>query len=355
MGSALPNSIDSQAGYSDALNWLRAQPIDAIGLSLNYPGASSICQNFDNRRSADSHFPMIGLECDPSKSKIDIAFRGWTEILEWTSNDHLIKAGKCLKHLRANGFAKVILPSCFLEYDCNHDGYKLSGYFVGIDRSEVPPEALVVLLNSIVKKLERQNINLNDRDGILGGVLLGMKRYIQIGFMNGRGNIIKVSGEVANQSGRFATGLAQVINNLNLASQIETDAVMRMLLKSRSATGIYSLSLDYDLDRQKFMPRVGIEISSTKWSRGAEKEDWDFIESRIKQFAIDNTQVNFAKTFFHQMPWLLEANKGYADRSSLDKQIDQNHGRYSINPTHIKVSILPSGTAIKCYCVVIPR
>ena len=351
---AMPRRLYQRShNYLGALRWLFSQDLPLLTSGLNYQSASAICHRLDQQIFSDDHIPRLGLECDLSRSKIDLAFSGGPELFANCQDLTLNDFGTRLIALRDNSLARYLPPFYFIEYDSSALGYVLAGGFAKVNSIGLNWNESCDLINSILTKYGYNSLDFSGVDHEILKALQIIQRPTQLGFMSGRGDIIKIMGEISRNHKQVASAINRMQNKCGLASDIDAGVLSKILSQSRVNGTVYSISYDYDLSRHTILPRLSVEIMPMMWNRHCPMaEKWSHIESIISLFKLDEVQMKSAQTFSTQLPF---PNLNMSSRSSIlnsDDTMDAQDCEYGILPHHLKLSINRHQSSIKAYCSV---
>ena len=337
--------------YLGALRWLFSQDLPLLTSGLNYQNASAICHRLDQQISSDDHIPRLFLECHLSRSKIDLAFFGGPELFANCEDLSFNEIGSRLIALRDNNLARFLPPFYSVEYDYSGLGYVLAGGFTKVNSIGLNLNETCDLINLILIKFGYSSLDFSGVDHEILEAVQIMQHPTMLGFMSGRGNIIKIIGEISRNHKQVASAIIRMQEKCGFASDIDAGALSDILSQSRINGAVYSISYDYDLGRHTVLPRFSVEIMPMMWNRKCPlAEKWSQIESIISSFKLDDAQMKSAQTFSTQLPF---PNLSMSSRRNVlhseDKMDAQTCG-YGILPSHLKLSINRHQSSIKAYC-----
>ena len=344
------------SNYSNALRWILSQNIDILTLGIDRQSATQLCQSYDQIDFDSNHVPRLGLEFEPAMERTDLCFFGGAELLLGNKLLSTGEWGPKLVRLRSSNIAKYVLPFYFIEYDRTDLGYILAGAFCKLNCSRLGRVESCSLIEALIQEISPQKTGANTIGKEFIDALCLIQSPLQLGFMEGRGSIIKIMGEASNDSNMVGSTLGRLIDLLGFSSYLDPIAIANVVSHSRSRGAAFFASLDYDFSQNKILPRVSIEILPNSWNRQRTlPANWKEIKGMLNPFGLSSNQIDMAESYCTLLPHPRVEPQKDKTKGAISNIDNHNFNTdYRANPSNLKISIGQNSSQIKGYCTIDP-
>jgi len=284
------------------------------------------------------------LECQlnqPCANKVDLSFYGNREILG-IKDSNIPDFAQSLRELLENeSIRNFLVDQYFTEFDHDSNELRLAGVFQALDNNSTTVNAYEIISRLLVESGAYPDLESNGHQPLRDFLsLTGLPS--QIGIMCGRGQTLKVIGQT--KKTKSLEGFLE--KYFSMTVRHFSGLTTRLANQSKHPAEIQPLSysLDYDIEKQAFLPRLSIEIFPSSWPRAARCNalpilDWMYELNPEQRTLVQQFCDGLPKGACESYPsWMVEAGI-----------IPQDKITYLALPSHLKLSFQNDSTSIKGY------
>ena len=330
-----------------SLKWLDSRQIPVFPRMISQDShALSLLRIFDefNREPNGVLTSAIGIETILDTEIItsfDMSFPGSCVQLE--QNDHLYLSGfvrKLFKMLDSNEWKCLLADSYFWEFDRGSSDFELAGIFQRLHRTVDSRDSFEILLRLLIES-DYFKIVEPSKHPLLRRFLRLFGLPIQIGFMCGRGSLIKLVGAIRNME-EFCSFFKANFILYDDSNQHWLSKFSGFCSRTLSCANI-NYSLDYDFADYRFLPRISFEVTPYWRSKGAVSE----VLHAFEELNLSDIQLGHLLSYCKYLP--LGSKLEYVELISQLGIIDHHSLRFVALPSHFKISFLYGNASVKSY------
>jgi len=326
------------------LRGLALSPLSSYLENNNFLSLLGLCSAFDEANAGQQTEDCLGIEFHHANSSLDAFFYGKSKTLKSGKFYSPAWLTKHFAFVEVQGLRRHFLDGHYFELDKRGDGYSLTGMFQAYEKS-VDSLSNIANISSYLRAvdfLDEKNCWEFESDLELMQCTFGCP--YQIGLMVGRGKSVKLVSKLVDseeKGGAFDACrffIQEKIANASTIGGLDV-SVLAKLISAAVETCNVKISLDYNLDKVQFYPRLGIELGI---KNNGKLQDSAAIQSILKASRIDEQVMQSFLEVHSKLPCGVKLRSLY-------------HSLILCNVTHVKVILSPKGQELKTYIAVHAR
>lgn len=332
------------------LQWLEAEECPFLPNKFINDYNQRLVETHEKRRNRDNQGKTgLILECRLNHKAhiepIELSFYGEREILNIEGWGIPPFARHLAKLLDKPSYQGLLSDQYFTEFDQKFSRPKLAGIFQGLNQcSASNMQDAYDLISQLLIECGAFPETSNKTHAPLRELFSLIAIPSQLGFMCGRGPLIKVIGQTS-QSQAMQQFLEK---HLSSAAEHSPGLIARLANHASHPEGIQPLSysLDYDMKKQTFLPRLSVEVFPESWHLGKPAEALTILEWFCE---LSPEQRQRVREFQSCLPrGAREVHPEWAENLGLTK----DRCTFLTLPSHLKLSFQRGHTTVKGYAYV---
>lgn len=353
---AFPQSEDrvnlQKGNLSRPLQWLEAEKFPFLPANFINEHNRRLIEAHEKLRNCDNQEQTgLILECRLNHTgctePIDLSFYGKSEILNVHGYGIPKFAHHLAKLLNEPSYQGLLADQYFTEFDQDSSRPKLVGIFQGFNQGSASSvkDAYGLISQLLIQCGAFPDINTKTH-APLRELFSLIEIPSQLGFMCGRGSLIKVIGQTSQPQ-----AMQQFLEtHFSSATEHSPGLIARLADHASHPEGMQPLSysLDYDMKKQMFLPRLSIEVFPEPWHLGKKSAEALTILEWFCELSPEQRQR--IREFHSYLPrGAREAHPEWAIDLGLTKK---DRCTFLTLPSHLKLSFQRGRTTAKGYAYV---